>query len=112
MALIQKVDKGRYENKQSRLSSPQFGIITIAFSDFTSDLTWGFQLLLAGGQIAAVFGALSLVAAVGVVIYNARMLQKIRGSEKVWTEMNRTHMAERIFGRSHSTYAVPRYQRN
>ena len=76
MALIQKVDKGRYENKKSRLSSPQFGIITIAFSDFTSDLTWGFQLLLAGGQIAAVFGALSLVAAVGVVIYNARMLQK------------------------------------
>ena len=74
MALIQKVDKGRYENKQSRLSSPQFGIITIAFSDFTSDLTWGFQLLLAGGQIAAVFGALPLVAA--VVIYNARMLQK------------------------------------
>ena len=71
MALIQKVDKGRYENKQSRLSSPQFGIITIAFSDFTSDLTWGFQLLLAGGQIAAVFGALSLVAAVGVVIYSS-----------------------------------------
>ena len=60
-----------------------------------------------GGQIAAVFGALSLVAA--VVIYNARML--IRESEKEWTEMNRTHMAERIFDRSHSAVAVPRYQR-
>ena len=43
VARVRQVDMKRYPDNQSHISSMQFGLITIAFADFTSDLTWGFK---------------------------------------------------------------------
>ena len=48
---VRNVDSKRENGGE--LSSMQFTLITIAFADFTSDLTWGLQVILAGVRAPA-----------------------------------------------------------
>ena len=83
----------------------QFIIISMAFADFCSDLTWGLQVLIVGGK-PSVFGYFSLGITFGIMIYNARAMQSIlhkdgTDSREDWGALNENMMREH-----RSLYAV------
>jgi len=89
-AWVRKVDRQRYGNKTNHINYMQFSIITISFTDFTSDLTWGCQVLLAGGK-GYMFGVASLAVTIFVMAYNMRKLHAILFGGNDWAKLNNEH---------------------
>ena len=87
-AWVRKVDWQR--NKINNINYMQFTIITMSFSDFTSDLTWGCQVVLAGGK-GGMFGFASLAVTIFVMAYNMRKLHTILYGGNDWAKLNNKH---------------------
>ena len=88
-AWVRKVDWQR--NNINNISYMQFTIITMSVSDFSSDLNWGCQVLLAGGK-GTLFGFFSVAVTIFVMAYNMRTLYTILyGGNHWWAQCYDKH---------------------